>query len=260
MTANIAVFLLRLTWFTLTILTFFILYKLLLEQLFEGSKEILSLFALWLISAYIVIPRIHKILSSYYLPNYFVGRVRSPHGLLSDPINLAFFGIENHIHKAMKQAGWTLAEPITPRSALKAAYCSFMRKSYPSAPVGRMYLFSRVHDFAYQQEVNGSPNERHHIRFWKVPHGWRLPGGHRADWLAAATYDTHVGIKIATGQIDHYIHEDVDGERDYIIKTLKKTKLVKDIEVVAHFTDAFHDRNNGGDRIKTDGRLPFISL
>lgn len=260
MTANIAVFLLRMGWFALTVITFFVVYKLLLEQVFEGSREVLSLFAIWAISAYIVIPRIHRILSQYYLPNYFVGRARSSEGLLSDPINLAFFGSEKQIHKAMTKAGWSIADPTTVKTASRAAYCSFMHKSYPNAPVGKMFLFTRIQDFTYEQEVNGSPNERHHVRFWKVPHNWRLPGGHEADWLAAATYDTHVGIKLATGQIDHYIHEDVDDERDYILKSLKKTKLIKDIETIEHFTDAFHDRNNGGDRIKTDGSLPFIYL
>lgn len=260
MTANIAVFLLRSAWFVLTIVTFYVIYKLLLQQIFEGSSEVLWFFVLWIISAYIVIPRIHKILAQYYLPNYYVGRVRSPHGLLSDPINLAFFGNERNIHEAMKKAGWIQADKLTLKTMVRTTLASFFRMSYPSAPVGRMYLFDRIHNFAYEQEVGGSPNKRHHIRFWKVPRGWRLPGGHEAEWLAAATYDTHVGVKIATGQIDHYIHEDVDNERDYIIKTLKKTKSVKKIEVVKHFTDAFHDRNNGGDRIKTDGSLPFIYL
>ena len=260
MTANIAVFLLRTAWVVLTILTFFVAYKLLLEQIFDGSWQIIYVFFVWIITAYIVIPKIHKVLSHYYLPDYFVGRIRSPHGLLSDPINLAFFGTENNIHSVMKQAGWQKAEKLTPKTFIKTAYCCLFRRSYKNAPVGRMYLFDRIHNFAYQQQVNGSPNERHHIRFWKVPRGWRLPGGYKAEWLAAATYDTHLGIKLATGQIDHYIHEDVDGERDYIIKTIKATGLVEDIVIVKHFTDAFHDRNNGGDRIKTDGSLPFISL
>jgi LssY C-terminus len=260
MTANIAVLLFKLGQFTLTVVIFYAIYKLLLEQVLSGSKEVLSLFAIWLLSAYIVVPRVHKLLSQFYLPNYFVGRARSPSGLLSDPINLAFFGSEESMHKAMKKAGWSLADNRTPITLLKAVYSSFTSKSYPGAPMGKMYLFDRMQDFAYQQQVNNSPNERHHIRFWKVPRGWRLPGGHKADWLAAATYDTHVGIKIATGQIDHYIHEDVDNERDYIIETLKKAKTIKKLEIIEHFTDAFHDRNNGGDRIKTDGKLPFIYL
>jgi hypothetical protein len=253
-------FLVRISVFLSIVIAFYLLYKLLLEQALDGSKQIIPIFFLWVISAYIVVPRIHRFLSKYYLPSYFVGRIRSPSGFLADPVNLAFFGSQKAIHKAMQDAGWKQAEPLTPRTFVKVAYSSFLRKSYPSAPVGDMFLFNRKFDFAYQQEVDGSPNERHHVRFWKTPKSWRLPGGHEADWLAAATYDTHVGIKVATGQIDHFIHEDVDEERDYIVKSLKETGKVKNIEIVENFTNAYHDRNNGGDRIKTDGSLPFIHL
>lgn len=253
-------YVLRISFFAGVVFLFYVIYRLLLDQVFDGSKQILPLFGLWVFTAYVVVPRIHRILTKYYLPNYFVGRIRSPAGFLSDPVNLAFFGNAKDIHNAMEKAGWHKAEKLTLKTSIKVIYSSLFRKSYPTAPVGDMFLFNRRYNFAYQQEVNSSPNERHHIRFWKTPAGWRLPGGREADWLAAATYDTHVGFKIATGQIDHAIQENVDQERDYIIDTLKNTNLVKDIEIVKHFTDAYHDRNNGGDRIKTDGSLPFISL
>ncbi len=239
---------------------FFLLYKLLLEQTFDGSKQVIPILILWILSAYIVIPRIHRILSKYYLPNYFVGRIRSPSGFLSDPINLAFLSSEQNIHTIMKKAGWVRSDRLALNTFLYTVYASLFHKSYPSAPVGNMYLFNRRQDFAYEIEVNGSPNKRHHIRFWKTPLGWFLPGGHEADWLAAATYDTGVGFKLATGQIDHFIHENIDEERDFTIASLEKTGMTKNIEIVKHFTNAYHDKNNGGDRIKTDGSLPFIRL
>ncbi len=260
MTVNFVAFLVKTARLITIVAIFYILYKLLLEQFLDGSKQILPLFGLWVLTAYFAIPRIHRLLTAYYLPNYFVGRVRSPSGLLSDPVNLAFFGTEQDLHHAMKAAHWHIADPLNPKTVARASLYSLIGKSYPTAPVGTMYLFNRPHDFAYEIEVGGSPNERHHVRFWKTPKGWRLPGGHEADWLAAASYDTHVGLKIATGQLDHFIHVDIDQERDYIIDSLKKAKVTKKIAVVEHFTDAYHDRNNGGDRIRTDGSLPFIYL
>ncbi len=251
---------LRLSIFFGILFGFYVIYKLLLEQTLDGSYQILPAFLLWILTAYIVIPRIHRILSKYYLPNYFVGRIRSPSGFLSDPINLALFGREKDIHEAFQKSGWQLADKLSPLTFLKAAFCTIFRRSYPSAPVGDMFLFNRRHDFAYEQEINGSPNQRHHIRVWKTPKNWFLPGGYKAEWLVAATHDTHVGIKLATGQLDHFIHEDVDNERDYVIKTLKKSGHLKQVETVSHFTDSYHDRNNGGDRIRTDGSLPFIYL
>jgi hypothetical protein len=250
----------RLTQIAIVILAFYITYKLLLEQTLDGSKQIIPIFILWVLSAYIVIPKIHRLLTDYYLPNYFVGRVRSPSGLLSDPVNLAFFGSEDSIHRAMEKAGWQLADPLTPGTLFELLKAYILKSSYPNAPVGNMYLFNRKQDFAYEQQVGGTPHARHHIRFWATPKGWRLPGGHQADWLAAATYDRRLGLKLATGQIDHLIHEDIDAERDYIVATLQDSKSIKKLELVEHFTDAYHSRNNGGDNIKTDGSLPFITL
>jgi hypothetical protein len=257
---DIARLLYRFIRFVLTVVGFYVAYKLLLIQFYSGPNQLPILLGLWLIGSYLVIPKVHKLFSYFYAPNYFVGRAKSPSGMLSDPINLAFFGSRRKIHLAMQAAGWELAEPLSIRSSVKMVYCLALRISYPNAPVGNMYLFRKRQDFAYQQEIKGSPNKRHHIRFWKVPEGWYLPGGHKADWLAAGTFDIALSVRGATGQIDHRIHEDVDRERDYIIKTLKKTDRVKDIEVVKHFTDAYHGRNNGVDRIKTDGSLPFIYL
>jgi hypothetical protein len=250
----------RLIRFLAIISAFYLIYKLLLEQALDGSTQIVPILLLWLLSAYIVLPWVHRLLTRYYLPNYFVGRVRSQDGLLSDPVNLAFNGTAKDIHRAMKKAGWDKADELTITTLIRAGYCALFRKSYKTAPVGNMYLFSRKQNFAYQQQVGGSPNERHHVRFWKTPPKWYLPGGHSTDWLAAATYDKNLGIKIASGQIDHIIHEDVDEERDYIIETLKKAKTVKKVNVIEHFTNGYHDRNNGGDMIRTDGSLPFITL
>lgn len=250
----------RLARFAGVIALFALIYKVLFDQFFDGSKEIIPLLLLWVMTSYIVLPRVHRFLTTYYLPSYFVGRIRSPSGLLSDPVNIAILGDKRALHETMQSAGWSKADELNLKNILKTIKASLFSKSYKNAPVGNMYLFNRKQDFAYEIEVGGSPDSRHHIRFWKTPKKWYMPGGHSADWVAAATFDTKVGIKIATGQLDHFIHEDIDVERDFVVDSLKKTGQVSRVEVVKHFTSAFHDRNNGGDRIKTDGSLPFIYL
>ena len=42
--------------------------------------------------AYLVLPRLHRILTTVYVPDYFIGRARTSDGLLGDPVNLAFLG------------------------------------------------------------------------------------------------------------------------------------------------------------------------
>ena len=217
-------------------------------------------FVVWVIVAYLALPRLHRILSSIYVPNYFIGRTRTADGILSDPVNLAARGSEEQLHKVMDAAGWSLADDITPRSAWKMVTTVLRRKSYPNAPVSPAFLFGRKQDFAYQQEVDNNPNQRHHVRFWRCPKGWLLPGGHRVDWLAAGTYDRSIGLSLFTFQLTHRIDEDTDIERDYIIQTVQDSSEPVRVAILKDFSSGYHSRNGGGDSIRTDGDLPILEL
>lgn len=232
---------------------------LLLATSFTASyKAIFTLILFWIALAYFFLPRLHQLFTLFYVPDYFIGRSKTRDGVLGDPVNLAFDGDAEDIHAAMQRAGWTLADPITLRSSAKIIISSIFRRSYKRAPVSDLYLFGRAHDFAYQQEVDGNASRRHHVRFWKVPEGWVLPGGHHADWLAAGTYDKSVGLSIFTFQVTHKIDENIDLERDYIVDTLRYTDPEIKVDVIEDFSTAYHHRNGGGDRVRTDGNLPVI--
>ncbi len=214
----------------------------------------------WATAAYLTLPRLHRILSDIYVPNYFIGRTRTSDGLLGDPVNLAFRGEEAQLHQTMRQAGWTLADEVTLESAWRIVAATLRRRSYPHAPVSPLLLFGRQQDFAYQQEVNKTPGKRHHVRFWRCPQGWMLPGGHRVDWLAGATFDRAVGFSLFTLQITHKIDADIDVERDYVTRSLLTTVPGSGLTVLKDFTTGYHSRNGGGDSIHTDGDLPVIEL
>jgi hypothetical protein len=160
----------------------------------------------------------------------------------------------------MTRAGWTRADDVTLRSGLRILTSTLTRRSYHEAPVSPLHLFDRQQDFAYQQEVAGSPSKRHHVRFWRCPDGWMLPGGYTVDWLAAGTYDKSVGLSLFTLQVTHKIEEDTDIERDYIVETVKKGSPEVDVEVIENFSTGYHSRNGGGDLIITDGDLPIIDV
>lgn len=231
------------------------------ESWFTGGWWMVGLFfVVWIIVAYLALPRLHRILSSIYVPNYFIGRTRTADGILSDPVNLAARGSEEQLHKVMDAAGWSLADDITPRSAWKMVMTVLRRKSYPNAPVSPAFLFGRKQDFAYQQEVDNNPNQRHHVRFWRCPKGWLLPGGHRVDWLAAGTYDRSIGLSLFTFQLTHRIDEDTDIERDYIIQTVQDSSEPVRVAILKDFSSGYHSRNGGGDSIRTDGDLPILEL
>ena len=220
----------------------------------------LLLVVFWVLLTYLLLPRLHRILTGLYVPGYFIGRARTSDGLLGDPVNLALRGHEAQIHTAMARAGWTRADDLSFRTGLRIFTSTLRRRSYHEAPVSPLHLFDRQQDFAYQQEVAGSPSKRHHVRFWRCPEDWMLPGGYSVDWLAAGTYDKSVGLSLFTLQVTHKIEEDTDIERDYIVETVKKGSPEVDVEVIDNFSTGYHSRNGGGDLIITDGDLPIINV
>ncbi|WP_144673777.1 LssY C-terminal domain-containing protein [Arthrobacter sp. U41] len=214
----------------------------------------------WAALAYLVLPRLHRILTRIYLPDYFIGRARTSDGLLGDPVNVALLGSEEQLHSAMHQAGWTLADDVDLASSRRIVTATLTRRSYDEAPVSPLFLFGRQQDFAYQQEVDGNPGKRHHIRFWRCPPGWVLPGGVKVDWLAAGTYDRSVGLSLFTLQITHKIEENTDTERDYVLASLQQGVTGVEVRLIRDFSTGYHARNGGGDSISTDGDLPVVDL
>ena len=242
------------------LLTFWFVIALFLSSLSFSWQSLVLLLAFWFILTYLALPRLHQLFTTLYVPDYFMARTKTADGLLGDPVNLGLMGSEADIHAAMRRAQWIQADPITLRSSLGIIKSSVTRKSYPAAPVSDLYLFGRKHDFAYQQEVDGNASQRHHVRFWRVPEGWTLPGGQHVDWLAAGTYDKSVGLSTLTFQITHKIDENIDAERDYIINTARYYDPDCDVEVIEQFSTAFHDRNGGGDAVRTDGHMPVLKV
>jgi ABC-type multidrug transport system fused ATPase/permease subunit len=225
-----------------------------------GWFLILIFVLFWVLLAYLVLPRLHRILTSIYVPDYFMGRARTSDGLLGDPINLAVLGTEAQLDEAMRNAGWTRADEITLASSWRIISSTLRRRSYDEAPVSPLFLFGHQQDVGYQQEVKGNPSKRHHVRFWRCPEGWLLPGGHRADWMAAGTFDRAVGFSLFTLQVTHKIDANTDIERDHIVSTLQDARVGVSVDVIKDFSSGYHSRNGGGDSIETDGDLPMIDV
>ncbi|MDN4613655.1 LssY C-terminal domain-containing protein [Leifsonia sp. F6_8S_P_1B] len=230
------------------------------ESFSWGWFLILFFVLFWVVLAYLVLPRLHRILTEIYVPDYFIGRARTSDGLLGDPINLAALGSEAQLEDAMRAAGWTRADDVTAASSRRIITSTLFRRSYDEAPVSPLFLFGHQQDAAYQQEVRGNPAKRHHVRFWRCPDGWLLPGGHHVDWLAAGTFDRAVGFSLFTLQITHKIDADTDIERDHIVSTLRQADVGVEVSVIRDFSTGYHARNGGGDSIETDGDLPILDL
>ncbi len=229
----------------------------------QGARpgwELSLLVVFWIFAAYLLLPRLHRILTRLYVPGYFIGRARTSDGLLGDPINLALRGEEAQVHEALTCAGWIRADDLDLRSSRQMVLATLTRRSYPAAPVSPLHLFDRQQDFAYQQEVGGSTSQRHHARFWRTPEGWMLPGGYDVDWLAAGTFDKSVGLSLFTWQVTHKIEQNTDLERDFVVDTVVGAGTGAHVSLIENFSTGYHSRNGGGDAIMTDGHLPVLDV
>lgn len=258
--ATVLAVLQRLLYLAVTVAVGWAVYYFLLARLSRGLEQAWVFLPVWLILAYALLPRIHKILSSLYIPDYFIGRTRTGDGVLGDPVNLAVVGPEEELRHAMKKAGWVEADPITPATAWRTLVSTLLGRSYPQAPVSSLYVFGNKQDLAFQREIDGNPRKRHHVRFWKCPPGWLLPGGLSVDWVGAGTYDRSVGLSLFTFQITHKIADRTDEERDFIVQTLRAANAVEGVHTILNYSSGYHHRNGGGDAIRTDGHLPIIDL
>ena len=75
-------------------------------------------------------------------------------------------------------------------------------------------LFGRKHDLAFEQDVGGSADKLHHVRWWRAE---PLDAAGRPLWIGSATFDRDAGISHLTGQITHHIAPDIDAERDRLM-------------------------------------------
>lgn len=194
------------------------------------------------------------------MPNYFIGRTRTADGLLGDPVNMGLIASKKSLTEAMKSAGWVEAQPMTFNSIIKMSWYTVRGKDYPDAPFSDLFLFDRRQDLGFQKQVEGNPRKRHHVRFWKTDKDWYLPGGHKVDWVGAASYDSAVGLSLFTWQFTHRIDPNIDDERDYLISTIEKVKKIKKTVKIDHFFEPFVCRNGGGDEVVTNGSMAIIKL
>jgi hypothetical protein len=255
-----AILLKRLVILFAPVLLILFLYVTFLPDIWRRTNLIVFIFVGWVITAYIALPWLHRLLSRFYVPDHFIGRSRTADGILSDPVNMGLNGSKHDLIRAMEAAGWTVAEDITPISIWKVVRAVVFNKSYPSAPMSRAFLFGKRHAVGFEIQVNNSPRVRHHVRFWKTPRNWYLPGGYKVDWLGAATYDKSVGMSLFTMQFTHAIHANVDKERDFLITSLTEASQIAKTRRIDHFFPAYKTRNGFGHEYITDGSMVIAEL
>ncbi|PYI65010.1 hypothetical protein CVV68_20040 [Arthrobacter livingstonensis] len=242
--------------FIVTVVAGWVVYELIRLEIHDRARQPWLFLVIWVVATYVLLPRLNRLLAGVYVPDYFIGRTRTGDGLLGDPVNLAVIGSPAELRKAMLAAGWSEPDPITLRTSWHIIRASLLRRSYPTAPVSPLFVFQRRQTLAFEREVDCSPSQRHHVRFWVCPAGWKLPGGFDVDLIGAATFDRRVGLSLFTFQVTHKIAENTDQERNLVTADLQGSGA--GVHTIRHFSTGYHSRNGGGDAIETDGDLPVI--
>ncbi len=173
-------------------------------------------------------------------------------GIPADPLNVALVGDKAELVAAMLAAHWDAADPITLRSSLKIAESVVFHRPDPDAPVSPLYVFGRKQDLAFEQDVGGTADRRHHVRWWRAE---SLDAAGRPLWIGDATFDREAGISHLTGQITHHIAPDIDAERDQLIADLVEAGQLAGRYEWPGIGATEHGRNAGGDRYYTDGMI-----
>ena len=216
-----------------------------------GCLVLLVLVLLWLVLAYGELPHLwskheHK-------------RVRPREAMVSytsqdipaDPINLRLIGDPAAVKCAFSRGGWSLADPLSTRSALGIIASVVLRRSYAQAPVSSLYFQERLQDLAFEKDEGRTAHRRHHVRLWRV-----APG----EWVGAATYDRGVGLALFTLQVTHHIGPNVDGERDGLGTLLQKGGATFQGSSPSRIPAGRRQRNGGGDPYFTDGMIKTYRL
>lgn len=216
-----------------------------------GLLAFLGLILLWLVLAYGELPHLwskheHK-------------KIKRGEGIVSytsqdipaDPINLRLIGETRQVKCAFSRSGWSLADPLSGRSALGIVASVVLQRSYPEAPVSSLYLQDRLQDLAFEKDEGRTAHRRHHVRLWQV-----APN----QWLGAATYDRGVGFALFTLQVTHKIGPHVDLERDSLGAMLQGQGAHLQGTQLSHVPPDRRQRNGGGDPYYTDGTIKVYAL
>ena len=211
-----------------------------------GFLLFLALVLLWLVLAYGELPHLWSRHEHRKIGRRDEIVAYTSQDIPADPINLRLMGDRASIDCAFRRAGWSLADPLSVRSAAGIVGSVVLQRAYPEAPVSSLYFQDRLHDLAYEKDEGRTAHRRHHVRLWQVGPN---------QWFGAATYDRGVGLALFTLQVTHHIGWDVDAERDAIGTMLQSSGARYLGSQPSRIAPRRWRRNGGGDRYITDGQI-----
>ena len=182
---------------------------------------------------------------------------RTSAGIPGDALNVGLVGVKEDVLRAMHEAGWFPADPITLRTSIEIVGSVVLDRPYHDAPVSPLYYNGKKEQLAFEKPDGRSADKRHHVRLWLV-----LEKGTdgRPIWLGSVTFDRGVGLSHDTGQVTHHIGPDIDADRDLLMRDLREAGMVKTLFQISGTGPTLLGRNGEGDPYYTDGEIDMASL
>src|SRR5229473_901343 len=182
---------------------------------------------------------------------------RTSAGIPGDALNAGLVGVKEDVLRAMNQAGWFPADPITLRTSIEIVGSVVLDRPYRDAPVSPLYYNGKKEQLAFEKPHGRSADKRHHVRLWLV-----LEKGTdgRPVWLGSVTFDRGVGLSHDTGQVTHHIGPDIDADRDQLMRDLRQAGMVETFFQISGIGPTLFARNGEGDPYYTDGEIDVARL
>jgi hypothetical protein len=182
---------------------------------------------------------------------------RTSAGIPGDALNVGLVGVKEDVLRAMHEAGWFPADPITLRTSIEIVGSVVLDRPYHDAPVSPLYYEGKKEQLAFEKPDGRSADKRHHVRLWLV-----LETGTdgRPVWLGSITFDRGVGLSHDTGQVTHHIGPDIDADRDLLMRDLREAGMVQTLFQISGTGPTLLGRNGEGDPYYTDGEIDVANL
>ena len=174
-----------------------------------------------------------------------------------DMVNILIVGTEEEMVKAFTAAEWVKVDKSVGSTVLAGLLDTFEKKDYLTMPMSTLYLFDRPQDYGF---AHGEPvrviMSRNHLRVWKS--AYRVDG--RPLWCVAATHDIGFERDQRNNGVTHKIDPAIDGEREYVNRTLSATGLVSARGRVVPTHPVTDAKTATGGGFHSDGRILVLVL
>src|SRR3989338_1840236 len=178
-------------------------------------------------------------------------------GSSTEPINVVIVGTADKIHSAFAASGWVASDDLTVKKAIRAAYATVFKRSYPQAPGITTFWNGRPNDVSYEKLITkNSLKRRHHIHLWESPY---VIDGIREVWVGAVHFDESITLRSRILIPVHAIDPDIDAERKNLQIDFTQNGVVESAEEF-RMVEPSSGKTLVGNEFFTDGKAVLVEL